>query len=42
MGVMTLVATQGSTLAVEVNGSDGEECLDALDALAQQKFGESE
>ncbi len=42
MGVMTLVATQGSTLTVEVNGGDGGDCLDALDALAKKKFGESE
>ncbi len=42
MGVMTLVAVKGSTLAVEAEGAKAEECLDALAKLAADKFGEKE
>jgi phosphocarrier protein HPr len=42
MGVMTLIAVQGSSLTMEVDGEGGDECLAALEALAANKFGESE
>jgi phosphocarrier protein HPr len=42
MGVMTLVAVKGSTLAVEAEGDKAEDCLDALAKLAADKFGEKE
>lgn len=42
MGVMTLVAVRGSTLAVEAEGDKSGECIDALIKLAADKFGEKE
>jgi phosphocarrier protein HPr len=42
MGVMTLVATKGSKISVEAKGDDAEVCLDALGALAANKFGEKD
>lgn len=42
MGVMTLVAVKGSTLAVEAEGERAEECLEALEKLASDRFGEKE
>ena len=42
MGVMTLVAVKGSTLAVEAEGGQAAECLEALAKLAADKFGEKE
>jgi phosphocarrier protein len=42
MGVMTLVAVKGSTLAVEAEGAQAQECLDALAKLAADRFGEKE
>ena len=42
MGVMTLVAVKGSSLAVETEGEQAGACLDALAKLAADKFGEKE
>ncbi|MEO0435842.1 MAG: HPr family phosphocarrier protein [Pseudomonadota bacterium] len=42
MAVMMLAAGKGSTLAVELEGSDAEEALAALEALVQDRFGEGE
>ena len=42
MGVMTLVAVQGTALKLEANGGDAQACLDALDKLAQGRFGEAD
>ena len=42
MGVMTLVAVQGSSLSIEVNGDDAEACMDGLETLAKNKFGEKD
>jgi phosphocarrier protein len=42
MGVMTLVAIQGSKISVSANGDDAQACLDALDALAGNRFGEKD
>lgn len=42
MGVMTLVAVKGSTLAVEAEGERAGECLEALEKLAADRFGEKE
>ncbi len=42
MGVMTLVAVQGSKISVSANGEDAQACLDALDALAGGRFGEKD
>jgi phosphocarrier protein HPr len=42
MGVMTLVATKGSSISVMVQGSQEPECLEALSKLAANRFGESD
>lgn len=42
MGVMTLVAVKGSTLSVEAQGEKSAECLEALEKLANERFGEKE
>lgn len=42
MGVMTLVAVKGSKIAVEAKGEDAQACLEALDALAANRFGEKD
>jgi phosphocarrier protein len=42
MGVMTLVAVKGSKITVTATGDDDLACLDALERLAQTKFGEKE
>ena len=42
MGVMTLVAVRGSSISVEATGAQATECLDALEKLAADKFGEKE
>ncbi len=42
MGVMMLAAAKGSRVALEVDGSDEAEALDALVGLVADKFGESE
>lgn len=42
MGVMMLAAGLGTEVEVEVDGADERQALDAIAALVQQKFGESE
>lgn len=42
MGVMMLAASKGTTIAVEVNGSDEGEAMNALVTLITDKFGEGE
>lgn len=42
MGVMMLAASKGTTIAVEVNGSDEGEAMNALVNLITDKFGEGE
>jgi len=36
------VAIQGSKISVSANGDDDQACLDALDALAGNRFGEKD
>lgn len=40
MGVMTLAATQGSSIEVETNGDDAAEALDAIRTLVEGCFNE--
>ena len=42
MGVMMLAAAKGTTLKVEVTGSDALELMDKLDDLVDDMFGEGE
>lgn len=42
MSVMMLAASQGSELAVEIDGPDAEEAWNALLNLVQDRFGEPE
>jgi phosphocarrier protein len=42
MGVMMLAAGKGTTVELEVEGADEQECFDALAALIDNKFGENE
>ena len=42
MGVMMLAAGKGSTVTLEAEGSDEQECFDALAELISARFGESE
>lgn len=42
MGVMMLAAGQGSEVAIEVDGADECEAMDALRQLIESKFGEGE
>ncbi|WP_338846998.1 HPr family phosphocarrier protein [Massilia sp. W12] len=42
MGVMMLAAGKGAKVLLEVNGPQEEECLNALVALINDKFGEGE
>lgn len=42
MGVMMLAAGKGSVVTLETDGADEQECLDALTALINDKFGEGE
>ncbi len=42
MGVMMLAAGKGSTVMLETEGPDEQECFDALVALIEARFGESE
>jgi phosphocarrier protein HPr len=42
MGVMMLAAGLGTEVAVETNGEKEQECMDALLALINEKFGEGE
>ena len=40
MGMMTLAATQGTPLTIEVDGDDAEALCEALKKLFDEKFGE--
>ena len=42
MGVMMLAAGKGSTISVEVSGSDALAMLEQLEQLVDNRFGESE
>ncbi len=42
MGILTLGAAQGTTIAVTAQGDDAEACLNAIAALVSQRFGEDE
>ncbi len=42
MGVMMLAAGKGSTVTLETEGQDEQECFDALVELINARFGESE
>lgn len=42
MGVMMLAAGKGSKILLETDGADEKECLEALAALINNRFGESE
>lgn len=42
MGVMMLAAGKGSTVTLETEGPDEQECFDALVELINARFGESE
>ena len=42
MGVMMLAAGKGSTVTLETEGTDEQECFDALVDLINARFGESE
>jgi phosphocarrier protein HPr len=40
MGLMMLAAARGTTIVVETSGKDAHACMDALEALLADKFGE--
>lgn len=42
MGVMMLAASKGTTVELETNGADEAEAMSAMEALINDKFGESE
>jgi len=42
MGLLTLGAAMGTRIAVTAVGEDAQECLDAIEALLANKFGEDE
>jgi phosphocarrier protein HPr len=42
MGVMMLAAGKGAKVMLETDGTDEKECMDALVALINDKFGEGE
>lgn len=42
MGLMMLAAGPGSTITVSAKGYEARECLDALEGLLSDKFGEGE
>jgi phosphotransferase system HPr-like phosphotransfer protein len=42
MGVLTLAATQGSTIYVEAKGREAESVLAAVEKLIDQKFHEND
>lgn len=42
MGLLTLGAAQGTAVLVTAVGADAEACLDALEALLANRFGEDE
>lgn len=42
MGVMMLAAAKGSTITLEANGEDETQAIEAISALVNNRFGESE
>jgi phosphocarrier protein HPr len=42
MGVLTLAATQGSTIKVEAAGHDAEQAVKAIEKLVDRRFNENE
>jgi len=42
MGVLTLAATQGSTIEVEAVGHDAEQAVKAIEKLVDRRFNENE
>jgi phosphotransferase system HPr (HPr) family protein len=42
LGILTLAATQGTTIMIRVSGKDEEEAMKALVKLVNSKFGEKE
>jgi len=42
LGILTLAAIQGSSIALRVSGKDEDEAIKALTALIKDKFGEKE
>ena len=42
LGILTLAAIQGSSVALRVSGKDEDEAMKALTALVKDKFGEKE
>ena len=42
MGLLTLGAAMGTRIAVTAVGPDAEDCLDAIEALLANRFGEDE
>lgn len=42
MGLLTLGAAMGTSIAVTAVGPDAESCLDAIEALLANRFGEDE
>ena len=42
MGLLTLGAAQGTTITVTAKGQDAETCLQAIDDLLANRFGEDE
>ena len=42
MGVMMLAASRGSQISLHADGEDAEACLDALELLVNDRFGEDE
>lgn len=42
MGVMMLAAGKGTTVMLETEGPDEQECMDSLVQLIENRFGESE
>jgi phosphocarrier protein len=42
LGILTLAAVQGSSVALRVSGKDEDEAMKALTALIKDKFGEKE
>ena len=42
MGLLTLAAAQGTTITVTAKGEDAADCLQAIDDLVSNRFGEDE
>ncbi len=42
LGILTLAATQGSTIGLKLSGKDAAAALKAIEALVNDKFGEKE